>query len=149
MKKRILVVSHNSVERTLIYNLLNRFNYEIISDTNGEECLMKARSERPNLIILDVFIFKKNGFIVCRMLKSIPSLAQIPVILLTNATKKDDEFWGADMYISKPLDYSKLIKAVFHYLSKHLLLRYEREERRQQRQKDREQLFFLHHGFFV
>ena len=150
MKKRVLIVSHNQVERDLIFNLLNKFGYEILSATDGEEGLAIACSEKPDLIIIDVLIPKKNGFAACKELKSSPELAQIPVILLTGSRNDSEEdCWGADMYLSTPVEQRDLLKAVFYYLSKHLLLRYEREERRQQRRTIREDASFSWQGLFV
>ena len=133
MRKQVLIVSHNQDERDLIKNLLNNFGYEILSATDGEEGLAIACAAKPDLIILDVLIPKKNGFAACKDLKSNPELAQIPVILLIGSKNDSEDYWGADMYLSTPVDQRDLLKVVFYYLSKHLLLRYEREERRQQR----------------
>ena len=132
-KKSILIVTNSEAEREMINNLLGRFDYELTFASSGEECLKKACLTLPNLIILDVFIPKKNGFAACKVLKSEPDLAKIPVILLTSSKKDFEDFWGADVYLSRPFDQNKLLKAVFSLLSKHLLFRYEREERRRKR----------------
>ena len=142
MRKQVLIVSHNQDERDLIKNLLNNFGYEILSAI--------ACAAKPDLIILDVLIPKKNGFAACKALKSNPELAQIPVILLIGSKNDSEDYWGADMYLSTPVDQRDLLKVVFYYLSKHLLLRYEREERRQQRRtiRDKDASFPLQ-GVFV
>lgn len=132
-KKRILIVTNSQAELDMLNKLLGRFDYEIISAASGEECIDKACSKRPDLIILDVFIPKKNGFAACKILKSEPELANIPVILLTSSKRDFEDFWGADVYMSRPVKEHDLLKAVFHFLSKHLLFRYEREERRRHR----------------
>jgi twitching motility two-component system response regulator PilH len=132
-EKRILLVTNSQAELDMLNKLLGRFDYEIVSASSGEECIDKACSKRPDLIILDVFIPKKNGFAACKILKSKPDLAKIPVILLTSSKKDFEDFWGADIYMSRPFKEHDLLKAVFHFLSKHLLFRYEREERRRQR----------------
>jgi CheY-like chemotaxis protein len=133
-KKSILLVTNNQAELDMLNKLLGRFDYyEIMSAASGEEGIDKACAKRPDLIILDVFIPKKNGFAACKILKSKPDLANIPVILLTSSKKDCEDFWGADVYMSRPVKEHELLRAVFHFLSRHLLFRYEREERRRQR----------------
>ncbi len=135
--KRILIVDDCSAHRNLLSNFLSKFGYQTIAAGDGEAGVEKALLEKPDLIILDVIMPKMNGFEACRTIKSIQELAQIPVFLLTSKSERSDEFWGkkqgADMYLTKPFDPNKLLKAVFSCLAKHLLLRYEREEKRQQR----------------
>ena len=132
-QKRILIVTNSQAELEMLNRILGRFDYEIISAASGEEGIDKACAKRPDLIILDVFIPKKNGFAACRILKSEPELAKIPVILMTSSKKDFEDFWGADIYMSRPVKEHELLKAVFRFLSKHLLFRYEREEKRQRR----------------
>jgi twitching motility two-component system response regulator PilH len=135
--KKILIIDDGEFERALLENLLGKFRYQIICASDGEEGIAKSRSEKPDLIILDVVMPRMNGFESCRAIKATPELAKIPVILLTSKAERSDEYWGrkqgADEYMTKPFDSGELLKVVFRYLSRHLLLRYEREERRQKR----------------
>jgi twitching motility two-component system response regulator PilH len=137
--KKILVIDDCPVDRNLLNTFLHKFGYDILEAVDGEEGIAIAQAEKPDLIILDVVMPRMNGFKVCRTLKSIPELAQTPVFLLTSKSEQSDKFWGksqgADVYLTKPFDPDMLLKAVFRYLSKHLLLRYEREARRQERKK--------------
>jgi len=137
MAKRLLLVDDSPADLHLISSVLSVSGYQISTAANGEEGLAKAKSERPDLIILDVVMPKMNGFQVCRAIKSTSDIAAVPVILLTSKNQKSDQFWGmkqgADMYLTKPFAPNELLKAAAKYLAKHLLLRYEREERRQQR----------------
>ena len=78
----------------------------MITAVDGEEALAKASAERPDLIVLDVILPKKNGFQVCRQLKAAPDTKAIPVVLLTSKSQASDRFWGmkqgADGYLTKP-----------------------------------------------
>jgi DNA-binding response OmpR family regulator len=72
--------------------------------------------ERPNLILLDVVMPKRNGFEVCRDLKNQKSYAQIPVILVTSKAAPSDRYWGlqqgANGFVAKPFTPNELIDAV-------------------------------------
>jgi DNA-binding response OmpR family regulator len=141
MEKRILIIDDSCAERMLIEKFLGKFGYDVISAEDGTTGIKKALAVKPDLIVLDVVMPKMNGFETCRTIKSMPALAEIPVIMLTSKSETADEFWGrkqgADEYMTKPFDSDKLIKIIFRYISRHLLLRYEREERRQQRRCSR------------
>jgi twitching motility two-component system response regulator PilH len=135
--KKLLVVDDSPVELQIIYKVLSKAGYTIITASDGVEGVEKALSEKPDLIILDVLMPKKNGFQACRSIKSCPETQHIPVILLSSKSEPADKFWGmkqgADLYLTKPLLPMGLLKAVAGFIAKHLLLRYEREERRQLR----------------
>jgi twitching motility two-component system response regulator PilH len=73
-------------------------------------------SERPNLILLDVVMPGRNGFQVCRELKSSAEFSTIPVILVTSKDTASDRYWGeqqgADGYVTKPFTREELLRAV-------------------------------------
>ena len=89
---------------------------------DGEEAEAVAREQKPDLIILDVIMPKKNGFQVCRDLKKDDSYKQIPIILITSKSQESDKFWGmrqgADEYITKPFEPLDIQKAVKKLLLK-------------------------------
>jgi len=104
----------------LILQCFSDQGYDITTATDGEEALLNANAERPDLIVLDVIMPKMNGFQACRKIKSNLELQHIPVIMLTSKSGKSDEFWGkkqgADTYLTKPFEKQVLLEAV----SKHL-----------------------------
>lgn len=73
----------------------------------------QAVSEKPSLIMLDVILPKKNGFQVCRQLKTTPDTKDIKIIMLTSKTQDYDRFWGlkqgADEYMTKPFENDELL----------------------------------------
>lgn len=142
MAKKLMIVDDSPTELALIKSVFGRTEYEVVTASDGEEGLEKALVINPDLIILDVVMPKMNGFQACRAIKSTPDLKQVPVILLTSKNQKADEFWGkaqgADMYMTKPFEPFELLKTVAGYLSKHLLIRYERNERLLQRRSAHE-----------
>ena len=137
LTQKILIVDDSPGELQLIRKILSQAGYMIITAADGEEGLEKAFSEQPDLILLDILMPRKTGFQACRAIKSSPETRHIPVILLSSKTQPADKFWGmkqgADLYLTKPVVPVELLKAVAGFIARHLLMRYEREERRQLR----------------
>jgi twitching motility two-component system response regulator PilH len=141
LAKKILIVDDSPGELQIIHTLLGNVGYTIITASDGVEGVEKALYEQPDLIILDIIMPKKNGFQACKAIKNTPETQHIPVILLSGKGQKADKFWGmkqgADLYLVKPVVPIELLKAVAGFIAQHLLLRYEREERRQLRKAGR------------
>jgi twitching motility two-component system response regulator PilH len=104
----ILVVDDSPTDLRLMTTPLQDKGYRIITAVDGEEALEKAVQERPSLIVLDVILPKKNGFQVCRQLKTSPDTQDIKILMLTSKTQDSDRFWGlkqgADEYMTKPFE---------------------------------------------
>ena len=116
----ILVVEDSPTYLRQITQLLQKNDYAIISAMDGEEALEKAIREHPDLIVLDIILPKKNGFQVCRQLKTSPDTQDIKIIMLTSKSQDSDRFWGlkqgADEYLTKPLDDDQLVTNVAELL---------------------------------
>ena len=116
----ILVVEDSPTYLRQITQLLQKNDYAIISAMDGEEALEKAIREHPDLIVLDIILPKKNGFQVCRQLKTSPDTQDIKIIMLTSKSQDSDRFWGlkqgADEYLTKPLDDNQLVTSVAELL---------------------------------
>ena len=87
------------------YNLVKE-GYQVICAETGEQALKEARSQRPDVIVLDLMLPGLDGLDVCRTLKSSAQTAQIPVIMLTAKGEEADMVTGlelgADDYVVKP-----------------------------------------------
>ncbi|NQT30530.1 MAG: response regulator [Candidatus Saganbacteria bacterium] len=96
--------------------------YEVIPACDGQEALMKARTEKPDLIILDIMLPKMDGFKVCRMLKFDEKYQNIPIVVVSAKTQKADiergKEMGADAYITKPFKSEELLKTINELLAK-------------------------------
>ncbi len=116
----ILVVEDSPTYLRQITQLLQKNGYTTISAMDGEEALEKAIQEHPDLIVLDIILPKKNGFQVCRQLKTSPDTQDIRIIMLTSKSQDSDRFWGlkqgADEYLTKPLDDDQLVTNVAELL---------------------------------
>lgn len=70
---------------------LTRAGYDVTVAQDGEEALEKIQSEKPDLILLDLIMPKKNGFEVLKAVKADPELKDIPVVILSNLSQVTDE----------------------------------------------------------
>jgi DNA-binding response OmpR family regulator len=119
-KKRVLIVDD---EPDIVESI--KFNLEIegiecLEAYDGEEALLKAKKENPDLILLDIMLPKMNGYKVARLLKFDESYKNIPIIMLTARTQEKDieigEETGANEYVTKPFDMDMLVTLVKKYL---------------------------------
>ena len=112
----ILVVDDSPTDLRVITAPLLEKGYRIITAVDGEEALEKAVQEQPRLIVLDVILPKKNGFQVCRQLKTSPQTQDIRILMLTSKSQDSDRFWGlkqgADEYLTKPFEDDELLANV-------------------------------------
>ena len=110
---KILVVEddHNLLD-TLKYNL-HKEGYDVVAAVDGAEALDIARSERPDLVILDLMLPKLSGFEVCRILRKEMT---VPILMLTAKAEEIDKVVGleigADDYMTKPFSLRELLARV-------------------------------------
>lgn len=119
MTRKVLIADDEPHIRMLIEQCIEELEDEgvdILLATDGEEALASARSERPDLILLDVMMPKMNGFEVCEQIRQEPDLADMHVILLTAKGQKYDlqrgEEVGANLYMTKPFNPDQLLETV-------------------------------------
>lgn len=120
MPKKILVVDDSPTELKVITGMLGKKGYNVITASDGEEGVAVALKEKPDLIVLDVVMPKKNGFQVCRSIKTNPETQGIKVVLLTSKDQESDKFWGmkqgADEYLVKPVKEEDLLTSVARHV---------------------------------
>lgn len=120
MRGKILVVDDSPTDLALIVAPLRREGYDVVTAADGDEALRKVSEEQPNCVVLDVVMPRKNGFQVCRTIKSGADSKHIPVILLTSKSERTDELWGkrqgADVYLTKPFDANTLLTQIWQLL---------------------------------
>jgi len=121
MAKKILLVDDEPHIIMMLENRMKHAGYEVITASDGQEALTKAKKENPDLIILDLMLPKLDGYKVCRMLKFDEKYKHIPIIMLSaraqEADKKMGETVGADGYVTKPFEPQVLLGKVKELLS--------------------------------
>jgi hypothetical protein len=114
---RILIVDDNKENLYLLESMLKGIGYEVVLAGNGAEALEKLRTKSVDMIISDVLMPVMDGFKLCKEVKGIDELKNIPFIFYTATYKdeRDEKFalkLGADKYILKPAEPEKLIKII-------------------------------------
>jgi PAS domain S-box-containing protein len=120
--KKILIADDSPLVLAMLANLLRSTGYQVVTAKDGVEATQRAYSEGADLIILDIFMPRMNGYQVCRLLKSDTQVAQIPVIILTGSEESGSaEFWslqtGANAFLIKGCDRQELLGAVERLLA--------------------------------
>jgi DNA-binding response OmpR family regulator len=117
---KILIADDSLAELQIFQQALSYTGHTIVTVMDGEAAEEKVRTEKIDLIVLDVLMPKKNGFQVCRDIKSNAQFKNIPVIMVTSKDQASDKFWGmkqgADEYLTKPFKPEDLVKAVKKYI---------------------------------
>lgn len=116
MSQHILIVDDEKNIAISVDYLLRREGYEVSVAHDGEEGLRLIRSDRPDLVLLDIMMPKMNGFQVCEAVKQDPALADVRIVMLTakgrDAEKEKGLALGADAYITKPFATRELVSQV-------------------------------------
>lgn len=118
--KKILIVDDSPAEIQLMQAVLNEAGYSSVAINDPTRVEQTIDVERPGLILLDVVMPQRNGFQVCRELKSHAQYGTIPVVMVSSKNTPSDKFWaqqqGADGYVAKPFTREALLGAVQKFL---------------------------------
>ena len=118
----VLVIEDNPANMTLAVFLLESAGHTVLSAIDAEAGLMLARSDAPDLILMDIQLPGMDGLDATRLLKADQATATIPVIAVTAMAMKDDQerchTAGCDGYIAKPLRYMELYEKIDELLAK-------------------------------
>ena len=110
---RILLVEDNEMNRDMLSRRLQRRGYEVVIAVDGQQGLAMARSEAPDLVLMDMSLPVIDGWEATRALKAADETRRIPVIALTAhamSTDRDRALEaGCDDYDTKPIELSRLL----------------------------------------
>jgi two-component system alkaline phosphatase synthesis response regulator PhoP len=118
---KILIVDDDPDLVEAVTMILESKDYDVIAAYGGVEGLEKAKTEDPDLIVLDVMMPDKDGYAVCKELKADPQYSKIPILLLTAvvskiSTTRYTQQMGleteADDYIDKPVEPAELVRRI-------------------------------------
>ena len=111
--KRIMVVDDSPTERHVLNEFLTRKGFEVIIAENGEQAIEKAKTELPDLILMDVVMPGINGYQATRTITRNDSTRDIPVIMCTSKDLPTDRIWGMRQgaldYMVKPVNLEELL----------------------------------------
>src|SRR5882672_6478504 len=113
MARRLLLADDSATIQRVVSLSLGSEHYEIVAAANADDCVNKARQLRPDVVVLDYLLPKKNGYELSHELKRDPDLRNTPVLLLIGNFEPFDERRakdsGADDWLQKPFDSQALI----------------------------------------
>jgi twitching motility two-component system response regulator PilH len=114
--KKILIVDDSPTERHYLSEILSRGGFDVVTSDSGEDALQKARSLRPDLILMDVVMPGMNGFQATRAITRDEVTKNIPVLICTTKSQETDRIWGlrqgARDYMVKPVQSDALLKKI-------------------------------------
>jgi len=116
MIKKVLLADDSVTIQKVVKIILADGDYALQVVDNGEAALAKAQVDRPDIVLADVYMPGKNGYELCAAIKQEPTLAGVPVLLLSGTFEAFDESRalavGADGWIAKPFESSALIEQI-------------------------------------
>ena len=114
--KKILVVDDSPTDRQYMIETLKGKGFQIVTAENGEDAVTKAKSELPDLILMDVVMPGLNGYQATRQITRDDATKHIPVIMCTSKGADTDKIWGmrqgANDYLVKPVDPQALLAKI-------------------------------------
>ena len=114
--KKVLIVDDSPTERHVLNEMLTKAGFEVIVSDNGEDAILKAKRERPDVILMDVVMPGLNGFQATRAISRDPETKTIPIIICTSKAQETDKIWGmrqgARGYVVKPIDRDALLAKI-------------------------------------
>ena len=110
---KVLVVDDSPAELNNIKAIVSETGVAVVTASNGRDALNVAKTEKPDVIFLDVVMPEMDGFATCRELRGDAATRGIPVIFVTSKDQKADRLWaemqGARAYITKPYQPDEIV----------------------------------------
>lgn len=114
--KKIMVVDDSPTERFFLQDMLTKKGFTVVTAENGEEGVAKAKTELPDLIMMDVVMPGLNGFQATRQISKASETAHIPIFMCTTKDQETDKVWGvrqgAKDYLVKPINADELFAKI-------------------------------------
>ncbi|WP_026352854.1 response regulator [Solimonas variicoloris] len=113
---RVMIVDDSPTDVQNLKSILLKAGHQVIEATSGQDALERVKSEKPDVVIMDVVMPGVNGFQATRTLSKDPGTAHIPVIVVSSKNQETDRVWalrqGAREYLVKPVKESDLLAKI-------------------------------------
>jgi len=114
--KKILIADDSPSDRQYLLERLAKHGYQCVTAESGTDAIAKSKSERPDLILMDVIMPGMNGYEATRNITRDEETRKIPVIICTAKNQDTDRLWGlrqgARDYVMKPIDVQALVQKI-------------------------------------
>lgn len=114
--KNVLVVDDSATDMHLLSEMLKKNGYTVSTANSGEDGIEKAKSDKPDLILMDIVMPGMSGFEATRVISKDPATAAIPVIICSTKGQETDKAWGlrqgAKDYLVKPITEPALMEKI-------------------------------------
>jgi twitching motility two-component system response regulator PilH len=114
--KNVLVVDDSPTDSHLLTEMLKKHGFTVSNATSGEDGIAKAKSDKPDLILMDIVMPGMSGFEATRAITRDPETANIPVIICSTKGQETDRAWGmrqgAKDYLVKPINEAALMEKI-------------------------------------
>lgn len=113
---KIMIVDDSPVDLQHLKSIITDAGYQVITATNGQEAYDKAKTYRPDVILMDVVMDGVDGFEACRTITQDRDLNTIPVVFVTSKNQKADRVWGelqgGKAMIPKPYTQEQILSTI-------------------------------------
>lgn len=118
--KKILVVDDTAAHLQQMKEIVSAAGYQVITATSGREAVERTRSDKPNMVFMDIVMDDLDGYGACREITRDEETRDIPVVFVSTKNQRADKIWaekqGAKALISKPVDSTEIINNLNMYL---------------------------------
>jgi twitching motility two-component system response regulator PilH len=117
---KVMVVDDAYSELQVMESILRSAGHQVISYIDGEELEDKIVAERPDVVLLDIVMPKRNGYEILRVLRRDERTKQTRVVVVSSKNQESDRIWGlrqgADDYLPKPFSAEQLLTAIRRFV---------------------------------
>jgi twitching motility two-component system response regulator PilH len=117
---KVMVVDDAYSELKLMESILRNAGHQVVTLIDGDALEDKVTAERPDVLLLDIVMPKRNGFELLRLLKRNEQTKATPIVLVSSKTQDSDKAWGkrqgADEYLTKPFTSDQLVSMVGRFV---------------------------------
>ncbi len=117
---KVLIVDDSKPDLENLKSIISSAGFHVITATSGEEAVEKAKSNKPNLIFMDVIMDNKDGFEACREITADKNTKNIPIVFVTGKCQKADRVWaelqGGKALIGKPYTPDQIVSQIIKYI---------------------------------
>ncbi|BCM92950.1 sensor histidine kinase ResE [Abditibacteriota bacterium] len=119
---KVLIADDSRIVTTVHSSILRNAGYEVVTAADGIEAMQAVYRELPDVVLLDIFMPRMNGYQVCRLIKQDSAVSHIPVLINTASEGRSAEFWslhtGADGFMLKGIAPEELLDTIAHVTRK-------------------------------